>query len=103
MLIDVQLPHWRSLCIPTTLSQSVIANRTGNNSTKLKNLLYHIVQKLRCSLENGIYLFAIYYRLGEGCAHTAAILFKVETAVKNGYTACTSSSCQWNQVYSKKV
>ena len=42
-------------------------------------------------------------RLGEGCSHTAAILFKVEAAVKNGYTACTSSSCQWNQVFSKKV
>ena len=38
------------------------------------------------------------YRLGEGCSHVAAILFKVEAAVRNGYTVC-----EWNQVFSKKV
>ena len=32
--------------------------------------------------DNAIYLFAIYYRFGEGCAYTAGILFRVETAVK---------------------
>ena len=25
--------------------------------------------------------------LGEGCSHVAAIMFKVESAVKNGYTS----------------
>ena len=33
----------------------------------------------------------------------AAILFKVEAAVRNGYTVGTSSLCEWNQVFSKKV
>ena len=33
----------------------------------------------------------------------AAILFKVEAAVRNGYTFGTSSLCEWNQVFSKKV
>uniref|UniRef100_A0A1X7U845 SWIM-type domain-containing protein n=2 Tax=Amphimedon queenslandica TaxID=400682 RepID=A0A1X7U845_AMPQE len=40
--------------------------------------------------------------LGEGCSHSAAILFKIESAVKNGYTASTSTVCQWNQGFSKK-
>lgn len=44
-----------------------------------------------------------YNRLGEGCSHAAAILFKIECAVKNGYTAATSSLCSWNQVFSTKV
>ena len=33
----------------------------------------------------------------------AAILFKVEAAARNGYTFGTSSLCEWNQVFSKKV
>ena len=37
------------------------------------------------------------YSLGEGCSHSAAILFKVEAAkVRNGYTSVTSNLCQWN-------
>lgn len=44
-----------------------------------------------------------YCSLGEGCSHVAAILFKVESAVRNGYTSSTSNSCQWNQVFSTKV
>eukprot|EP00731_Ephydatia_muelleri_P022382 Em0014g973a len=40
--------------------------------------------------------------LGEGCSHVAAILFKVEAATRNGYTAITSSSCQWNEVFTTK-
>eukprot|EP00731_Ephydatia_muelleri_P003102 Em0001g3102a len=38
----------------------------------------------------------------EGCSHVAAILFKVEAAIRNGYTAITSSSCQWNEVFTTK-
>ena len=45
----------------------------------------------------------VYNRLGEGCSHAAAILFKIECAVRNGYTAGTSSQCSWNQVFSTKV
>ena len=40
--------------------------------------------------------------LGEGCSHVAAILFKVEFAVRNGYTSVTSQECSWNQ-YTKIV
>ncbi|KAL5494127.1 hypothetical protein EMCRGX_G009554 [Ephydatia muelleri] len=40
--------------------------------------------------------------LGEGCSHVAAILFKIEAAKRNGYTATTSSSCQWNEVFTTK-
>ena len=40
--------------------------------------------------------------LGEGCSHVAAILFKVEFAVRNGYTSVTSQECFWNQ-YTKIV
>ena len=43
------------------------------------------------------------FRLGEGCSHIAAVLFKVECAVRLGYTAGTSQPCQWNEAYSQKV
>ena len=43
------------------------------------------------------------HSLGEGCSHAAAILFKIEAAVRNGYTSATSSLCQWNEVFSTKV
>lgn len=42
-------------------------------------------------------------RLAEGCSHAAAILFKVECAVRLGYTSVTSQACRWNDVYCKKV
>lgn len=38
------------------------------------------------------------YSLGEGCSHVAAIIFKIESAVRNGHTCCTSSLCHWNQL-----
>ena len=43
------------------------------------------------------------FSLGERCSHSAAILFKVECAVRNGHTAVTSSLCGWNQIFSNKV
>ena len=36
-------------------------------------------------------------------SHVAAIMFKVESAVINGYTSITSGTCHWNQVFTKKV
>lgn len=33
----------------------------------------------------------------------AAVLFKIEYAVRNGYTAKTSTLCSWNQCFTKKV
>ena len=43
--------------------------------------------------------------LGESCSHVAALLFKVEAAVRLGYTtlACTDVPCQWNNHFAKKV
>ena len=49
------------------------------------------------------YYYCLIYRLGEGCSHTAAVLFKIECAVRNGYTVGTSSTCDWNQLFSTKV
>ena len=43
--------------------------------------------------------------MGEACSHIAAILFKIEAAVRLGLNdpACTSKTCVWNQHYRKKV
>jgi len=39
--------------------------------------------------------------LGETCSHVAALLFKLETAVRLGYTttACTDVLCTWNRSF----
>lgn len=38
------------------------------------------------------------FRLGESCSHVAAMLFKIEAAVRAGYTrsTCTERPCEWN-------
>lgn len=43
--------------------------------------------------------------LGESCSHVAALLFKIEAAVRLGYTsmACTEMPCEWNNHFVKKV
>ena len=43
--------------------------------------------------------------LGETCSHIAAVLFKIEAAVRLGYTsvACTDEPCQWNACFVKKT
>lgn len=43
--------------------------------------------------------------LGESCSHIGALLFKMEAAVRLGYTkkACTSEACKWNNDFVKKV
>ena len=51
----------------------------------------------------GLLIFIFMHSLGEGCSRVGAVLFKVEAAVRNGYTSVTSNACQWNQVFSKKV
>lgn len=45
------------------------------------------------------------HRLGEVCSHVAALLFKVETAVKLGLTvkSSTSQACEWNKTFRKDV
>uniref|UniRef100_UPI00358FC381 uncharacterized protein n=1 Tax=Myxine glutinosa TaxID=7769 RepID=UPI00358FC381 len=44
-------------------------------------------------------------RLGEVCSHVAAVLFKIEAAVKLGLTqsSCTSEACQWNKTFREKL
>ncbi|XP_063963770.1 uncharacterized protein LOC129270480 [Lytechinus pictus] len=39
--------------------------------------------------------------LGESCSHIAALLFKMEAAVRMGYTstACTEDLCKWNSCF----
>ena len=48
------------------------------------------------------YLYA-YFSLGEGCSHVAAILFKIESAVRLGYTSVTSQEYGWNETFCSKV
>ena len=52
-----------------------------------------------------MFFFFYYCRLGESCSHVAALLFKVEAAVRLGLTkkACTDELCKWNQCYVKNV
>lgn len=47
--------------------------------------------------------YAACFSLGEGCSHTAAIMFKVECAVRLGYTSTTSRPCSWNGMFCRKV
>ena len=44
-------------------------------------------------------MFPHIFRLGETCSHVAAILYKVEAAVRHRLTSQTSTDipCQWNQ------
>lgn len=50
-------------------------------------------------------LFSLICRLGESCSHVAAVMFKVEAAVRHGYTklSCTEEPCKWNECFMKKV
>ncbi len=44
-------------------------------------------------------------RCGSACSHIAAVLFKVDAAVRLGLTerAVTSVACMWNKCYKEKV
>ena len=48
-------------------------------------------------------LLHLYISLGEGCSHIAAVLFKVECAVRLGYTSSTSQMCKWSSTFCSKV
>ena len=54
-----------------------------------------------------VYLFVVLtcFRLGESCSHVAVLLFKVEAAIRLGYTrrGCTELPCYWNNDFVKKV
>lgn len=49
--------------------------------------------------------FCLIHSLGEVCSHVAALLFKVELAVKLGLNkiSCTDEACRWNQTFRKQV
>ena len=51
--------------------------------------------------------FCIFYinRLGESCSHIGALLFKIEAAVRAGFTkrACTEEACKWNNDFMQKI
>ncbi|KAJ8050601.1 hypothetical protein HOLleu_03864 [Holothuria leucospilota] len=42
--------------------------------------------------------------LGKSCSHIGAVLFKIEAAVRLGYTkaACTDMPCKWNNDFKGK-
>ena len=48
-----------------------------------------------------LFFYCLSFRLGESCS----LLFKIEDAVRNGYTtvACTDQAYQWNQCFVKKI
>ncbi|KAJ8300881.1 hypothetical protein KUTeg_022400 [Tegillarca granosa] len=51
------------------------------------------------------YFLNVNVMLGETCSHVAALLFKIEAAVRLGFStsSCTSVACCWNATYTKKV
>ena len=50
-------------------------------------------------------ILLLYTRLGESCSHIGALLFKIEMAVRLGYTqvAVTDKPCSWNNDFVKKI
>ena len=50
-------------------------------------------------------IYSLLFRLGETCSHVAAMLYKIETAVRTGMTNVTPTDlpCQWNQNFTKSV
>ena len=56
-------------------------------------------------INSNIQITMYYYRLGESCSHIGALLFKLEAAVRLGYTSstCTDVPCAWNQCFVRKV
>ena len=57
--------------------------------------------ELLVKLANVVQIFS--YSLGEGCSHMAAIMFKIECAVRLGHTSVTSQACLWNNTFCRKV
>ena len=56
-----------------------------------------------CSL---FVFFIVDHRIGESCSHIGALQFKIEAAVRLGYTAglaCNSKQCKWNDDFVKDI
>ena len=62
-----------------------------------------LLGKFSCSLLLNELFYAVCFSLGEGCSHTAAVMFKIECAVRLGYTSTTSQPCSWNDTFCRKV
>ena len=58
--------------------------------------------ELLVTFVNVVQIF-FFYSLGEGCLHVAAIMFKIECAVRLGHTSVTSQACLWNNTFCRKV
>ena len=56
-------------------------------------------------LKNHKKCFFCFCSLGETCSHVAAVLYKIEKAVRSGLTQLTPTDmpCQWNQTFTKNV
>ena len=52
-----------------------------------------------------LFIVPLNFRLSEACSHIAALLFKIEAAVRLGYTkkTCTELPCQWNADFIDEV
>ena len=50
-------------------------------------------------------IYPLLFRLVETSSHVAAVLYKIETAVRTGMTNVTPTDlpCQWNQNFTKSV
>ena len=62
-----------------------------------KSLIYLCDVHVRVWLPQIIMNF-VNCRLGEGCSHVVAVMFKVECAVRLGHTSVTSQACKWKKV-----
>ena len=51
------------------------------------------------------FFFFFFFRTGETCSHVGALLYKMEAAVRLGYTssACTDLPCKWNSCFVQNV
>ena len=50
-------------------------------------------------------VYFVHFRTGETCSHVGALLYKMEAAVRLGYTssACTDLPCKWNACFTQNV
>ena len=48
---------------------------------------------------------SLYYRLGETCSHVAAMLYKIEAAIRVGLTGSTPTElpCEWNETFVRNI
>lgn len=78
--------------------------------------LFHVSDKLNRNRNLNVRTMKLYdsflksvlmfcFRLGETCSHIGGLLFKMEAAVRLGYTRakCTDVPCQWNQCITENV